>query len=127
MPEQVNRLNLKAIVSYFEDLSGRPHLFIHPVSAEAFRSHSMSLMRGVELSVDTLVARDFVNARQHASTLNGWQNNAFGPIMEIREKGYSEEEILQELIRIEIKMWQILAQWEKENLMEAAERKVPLV
>ena len=123
MIRHTNSLASDSILKYFEKLRQSPHLYFQPITPEAFLSHAMSLMTGVRVSTDTIAYDDYVSARQHAVKIHGWQNNAFGPHIDMREKGYSDEEILPELIRIEIKMWQILDQWEKENMLKLAETK----
>lgn len=116
MSEQRNMLKLKRIFEYFEGLARDPKPYIYPVTPETLFSHSQALATGVILSIDTLTSHDLISARQHANRLRGWQSRATGVYMEMREKGYDDTAIIQELVQVEIKMWEILDQWEKENM-----------
>jgi hypothetical protein len=118
-----NQLNSKRILDHYAALRLNPPLYLQPVTPEAFFMHAMGLTRGVELTIGTLTFNDFVDARRHANMSCGFESRATSPAVEMREKGYSDDEILLNLISIEIRMWQILEQWEKENLSKAGAQK----
>lgn len=44
--------------------------------------------------------------RERVTTAHGWEWSARGPIEEMRERGLSEEEIVDELFAIEISAWE---------------------
>jgi hypothetical protein len=108
-------LNIDRLVNDLESLRAHPHLHIQPVTPEVMFSHLRSVARGVMLATDSLTRSDFVNARRQANRNCGWEDRATGPHVEMREKGMSDEEILEEQVKVEIKMWRILDAWQREN------------
>ncbi|MCC7308426.1 MAG: hypothetical protein IT173_12740 [Acidobacteria bacterium] len=99
-----------------EQIRKNPKLHVQPVHPDNLYRHLASMARGAMLSTDTLTSGDFVNARREANRICGWQSRACGPHLEMKDKGVPEEKIIENLLDIEVKMWEILAQWEKENL-----------
>lgn len=44
--------------------------------------------------------------RERVTTERGWRWSAMGPIVQMRERGLTEEEIIDELFAIEIEAWE---------------------
>ena len=105
-------VKIERIFVELENIRKQPILHIHPVTLEALFNHLQSLARGVMLVANTLTWDDFVSARQTANEVQGWQNRATGPYVEMREKGMSDKEIIEKMLDVEIVMWRILGQWQ---------------
>jgi len=109
-------LIVKRFIDNIEAIREHPGLHVQPVTPEALYNHLSSLTWGAMLSTDTLSFGDFTNARQEANRACGWESRACGPHIEMREKEIPDEKIIENLLDVEIKMWQILDQWQRENL-----------
>ena len=110
-----NRLYIERLINDLEKLRSNPKLYLQPVTPEALFSHLSSLALGVMLTTDVLQPGDFINARREANRISGWQSRATGPHVEMREKGMTDEQIIDEQVNVEIRMWRILEEWQVEN------------
>jgi hypothetical protein len=55
--------------------------------------------------------------REEIYKMRGWEFTQFGAVNEMKEKGFSNEEIIKELTLIELKVWEAF----RNNLKECAE------
>ncbi len=107
--------HFERIISELETMKHRLNMFIQPQTPEILQCYLNGLGRGVMLSFTSLIFDDYVNARRASNKQRGWKLRSKSPLYEMREKGISEDEIVQELLEIEIQMWKILEYWEKER------------
>ena len=66
--------------------------------------------RGVGLALDTMGVRRSLDILIQVIESRGWEFSAVGAVNDMRERGLSEERMVQELILIEIEMLEIVAE-----------------
>lgn len=97
--------DIAKVIATLELVRQRPAMFMGRVSgtpAELFLS-------GVAAVCHALGTRISFEVREQAATERGWPFPPYGPAVEMRERGFTEEQVVDELIAIEIRALEILA------------------
>lgn len=92
-----------------------PQMLINPVTPEILAIYFHGLQRGVLLSQSKMPFPDFVAAFQFAVRNRKLEPTSLNPYRQLREKGMSEEDIIQEMIELEMEIFRILKKWEKDK------------
>lgn len=108
-------IDVKKIIADLETMKRVPNMFINPVTPEILACYLIGLQRGVFLSQNEMTFHDFVEAHKFAVHSRGLKNAAMHSYHELRKKGVSEDDIIQEMLEIEIEMWRTLEKWEMEK------------
>lgn len=105
-------IEFNQIIDDLETMKERPNWFINPVTPEILFCYLMGLQRGVFLSQKQIEFHDFVEAHRLATHDYGLKSATMPAYREMRVNGISEGDIIQSMLEIEIRMWQILQQLE---------------
>ena len=98
-----------------EKLIAELHLMLlHPAlfAGENTVLGTQMYFRGVGLALETMGVRGSLDALIHIQVIEsrGWEFSANGAVNDMRERGLSEEQMVQELILIEIKTLEIVVE-----------------
>ena len=83
-------------------------MFVFPFNLQNLESFLNSFTLGYLLAESDLEFSDKIAAWKYVVKKRGWKINSLGIEKEMREKGESEKEILEETLQIEIEVWKIL-------------------
>lgn len=97
-------------------------LYIYPINTDSLFNFLYGLERCFLISFDESEIRsrfrELVDAGQEAIRKRGWKPLSVKPVLEMRDKGLSEEEIIKEFIEIEIEKWRIWESIQKKKITE---------
>jgi len=110
MPNSDVTIDVKPIIEDLEWIRRSPGQHIQPVTPEELFRHLRSLARGYMLATHRLSFDGLIDAQTRANRNRGWRARSIGAYVEMREKGLSENEIIDELLNIDVEMWRIIAQ-----------------
>lgn len=79
------------LVQLLKHIKQRPSMYIHPVNADSL----MNFLCGFRCVVNDKSWWQIQEKR-------GWKKSSVGPVPQMRKKGMSEEEIMNELVDIEV-------------------------
>jgi hypothetical protein len=85
-----------------------PRLYFYPFTPETLKIYLVGLNRGILISNELLDFSDIIHARRDVIVIRGWGENSLAWLKNMRSKGMSEEEIINEFINIEIDTWRII-------------------
>ena len=108
-------IELEKIIEDLEQMKLYPQMFINPVTPEILAHYFAGMQRGVLLSQSVMTFSDFVHAYQFAIRNRKLEPTSLNPYRQLREKGMSEEDIIQEMIELEMEMYRMLKKWESEK------------
>lgn len=108
-------LEIEKIIDDLKKMKQRPMMLVTPLTPENASVFLAGMHRGVLLSQNVMTFGDFVHAYQFAIRIRGLEPTSLHPYRQLREKGMSEEEVVQEMLEIEIEMWRVLEKWENEK------------
>lgn len=103
-------IEINQIIIDLEAIKRNPKMFIEPVTPEILFCYLTGFKRGIFLSQRELTFHDFVEAHRFAVQVRGLSFSAAPSYFGLREKGITEDEIIQEMIEIEIEKYRILSQ-----------------
>lgn len=89
---------------YLEKVKIRPDMFVQPLNLQTLQSFLNGFSLGYLLAKRNLEFSDKIAAWKYVVKQRGWKVNALGVEREMREKGKSEKEILEETLQIEIEV-----------------------
>lgn len=93
---------------YLEKVAARPQMFVSPFDFQTLKSFLDGFTLGYLLAKGDLEFSDKIPVWKYVVEKRGWKVNSLGIEKEMREKGNSEKEILEETLQIEIDVWKIL-------------------
>jgi hypothetical protein len=86
------------LLGVLKSLKGRKGMYLHPVSVDSV----VNFLTGLSCAVGAIGN----GAMWAAQEKRGWKKSSVGPIPQMREKGMTDEQIMDELIDIEIEMFE---------------------
>ena len=99
------KTGLLNIIGQLENVHKRPALFI---GRKDDVDGVINFLQGFLAACDSLGFRYSRDINRQVIIESDWETGAEGVWLQMRQKGMSEEEIVQELLRLEIKCWQKL-------------------
>lgn len=99
------KTGLLNIIGQLENVHKRPALFI---GRKDDVDGVINFLQGFLAACDALGFRYSRDINRQVIIESDWETGAEGVWLQMRQKGMSEEEIVQELLRLEIKGWQKL-------------------
>ena len=90
-----------------EKVKVRPEMFVFPFNLQTLSCFLSGFTLGYLAKTD-LEFSDKIPVWKYVVEKRGWKVNSLGIEKEMREKGKSEKEILEETLQIEIEVWKIL-------------------
>ena len=108
-------IELEKIIEDLEQMKLYPQMFIHPTTPENLATYFHGFERGVLFSQNLMTFSDFIHAYQFAIRNRKLKPTSLNPYRQLREKGMSEEDIIQEMIELEMEMFRMLKKWENEK------------
>lgn len=103
------------VIDELEKLSRAPHRYLHPVIPEELETYVAGLLRGVVLSSPGLVLHDLVDAHQSAARSRGIKRASVPIYIELRDRGISDAEVIQEMVAFTIETLRALQQMRPED------------
>lgn len=106
----------KHVITHLEcGVKPRPFMYIAKLNAElmefylfAFNSGCLVMLGEEQREGGESFSRRMTDLRLQYQHERGWPGGCGGQVVELRKKGLSEEEIIQGLVEIEIKIWKNL-------------------
>lgn len=95
------------IIEDLKIIKNRPSFFVYPTIPEMMECFLSGVVRGY-LMTNRLTYEDYRYAKKQAIFSHGWRIRSTSPYREMQDKNIPEETIIQELLDIEIKTWEIL-------------------
>jgi hypothetical protein len=93
---------------YLEVVSKRLQQFINPLTLQTLKSFFDGFNLGYVLARENLQFHDIPDAWISVVEIRGWKVNAFGLEAEMKERGMTEREMIDEYVQIEIEVWKLL-------------------
>ena len=93
---------------YLEKVIVRPEMWASPLNLQTLESFLNGFASGYFLAKSNLQFSDKIDAWKYVVKSRGWKVNSLGIEKEMRAKGKSEREIIDETLRIEIEVWKLL-------------------
>jgi hypothetical protein len=100
--------NKRKISKIFESIKERPLVYLGKLDFHRATCFIHGFYTGYEVEHDYKL--NILPMRDKVLVARGWQVPSVYPEMEMKKKGYSDEEIISELLEIEIETWQMLEQ-----------------
>ena len=102
---------VEGIIAWFENVRSRPQMFFPSLTPGIigsglymFQMAFRHLAYDIEPDIDVAIQR-------------GWERNALGPVYQMRQRGMTDEQIVDEFLVIEIETWRrVLAKLKSETL-----------
>jgi hypothetical protein len=101
-------MNQKTTIDTLNGIIDRIDSFISPVTPNNLKLFFDGFKQGNISAREDLDFSDYINAWCEAVKLCGWKVNSISIEKEMREKELSDNEIIQELLKIELETWKIL-------------------
>lgn len=111
----MNMIEFEKIIDDLKEVKQRPMMLVTPLTPENASIFLAGMQRGVLLSQNLMTFSDFVHAYQFAIRNRKLEPTSLNPYRQLREKGMSEEDIIQEMIELEMEMYRMLKKWESEK------------
>jgi len=105
---RLSRAKIGELIEWLEHVRTRPEMYMTQVTAESVNICLWWFHLGLSQTGLLNHPAEFLS---WAPGLRGWELNSLGPEREMRERGFTETQVIEELFHIEITAWQELAKY----------------